>query len=163
MPFQELAADFCSYARCQYIITVDCFLDRPKIMPMGCNTTTAQLISVLRAAFCRSGVPDTMWTDQGPQFTSKAFQDFSQQWSFKHVTFSPRYPQSNGKAEATVKSMKKLIRAAWNGRHLDENKLTRALLQYRNTPSRKDGRFPAVKLYGHHTRHTASPQMGLCT
>ena len=57
------------------------------------------------------------------------------------------YPQSNGKAESAVKSMKKIIRAAWNGRNLDEEKLCRALLQYRNTPCRKDGLSPAQKLY----------------
>ena len=44
--------------------------------------------------------------------------------------------------------MKKLLQAAWTGRHLDEDKLTRGLLQYRNTPSRKDGKSPAQKLYG---------------
>ena len=44
--------------------------------------------------------------------------------------------------------MKKLIRTSWNGRSLDEDKLTFALLQYRNTPSRKDGLSPAQKLYG---------------
>ena len=60
----------------------------------------------------------------------------------------PHYPQSNGKAEATVKSMKKIIRAAWNGRYLDGDKLCRALLQYRNTPSVKDGLSPAHKLFG---------------
>ena len=31
---------------------------------------------------------------------------------------------------------------------IDENKLARALLQYRNTPSHKDGLSPAQKLYG---------------
>ena len=45
------------------------------------------------------------------------------------------YPQSNGKAEATVKSMKTLIQAAWTGSQVDEGRLTRSLLQYRNTPS----------------------------
>ena len=44
--------------------------------------------------------------------------------------------------------MKKIIRTSWNGRHLDEDKLCRALLQYRNTPSHKDGLSPAQKLYG---------------
>ena len=62
---------------------------------------------------------------------------------------SPHYPQSNGKIEATIKSMKKIIRSSWNGRVLDNDKLCRALLQYRNTPSRKDGLSPAQKLYGH--------------
>jgi hypothetical protein len=44
--------------------------------------------------------------------------------------------------------MKKLIKSSWNVRSLDEEKLTRALLQYRNTPSRKDGLSPAQKLFG---------------
>ena len=88
------------------------------------------------------------WSDQGPQFMSKQFHDFASQWGFKHATFTPRSPQSNGKSEATVKSMKKLIRTSWRGRSVDEDVLTRALLQYRNTPSRKDGLAPAQKLYG---------------
>ena len=147
-PFQEIAADFCTYAGNEYLIVVDCLSDWPEIVPMYHNTTASRLTSALRAIFCRTGVPDTVWSDQGPQFTSKIFQDFATQWDFQHATSSPGYPQSNGKAEATVKSMKKLLQAAWTGRHLDEDKLTRGLLQYRNTPSRKDGKSPAQKLYG---------------
>ena len=60
----------------------------------------------------------------------------------------PHYPQSNGRAEAAVKSIKRTIRAAWNGRCINEEKLCRALLQYRNTPPRKDGLSTAQKLYG---------------
>ena len=147
-PFQEIDADFCNYAGNEYLIVVDCLSDWPEIVPMYQNTRASRLTSALRAIFCRTGVPDTVWSDQGPQFMSKVFQDFAAQWGFRHATSSPGYPQSNGKAEATVKSMKKLLEAAWNGRHLDEDKLTRGLLQYRNTPSRKDGRSPAQKIYG---------------
>ena len=60
----------------------------------------------------------------------------------------PMYPQYNGKAEATVKSMKKIIQASWTCDALDEHKLTRALLQYRNTPSQRDRLSPAQKLFG---------------
>jgi len=45
--------------------------------------------------------------------------------------------------------MKKIIRAAWNSRCLNEKKLCRALMQYRNMPTRKDGLLPVQKLYGH--------------
>ena len=58
------------------------------------------------------------------------------------------YPQSNGNAEATVKSMKKLIQAGWDRRHLHEVQLTCSLLQYKNTPSRKDNLSPSQTLFG---------------
>ena len=77
------------------------------------------------------------------------FQKFLKDWGVIHKTSSPRYPQSNGKAEATVKAMKKLVAAAWKGRSLNQDKLHRSLMQYRNTPCPRDGRSPAQKLYGH--------------
>ena len=133
-PFQELAVDFCSYAGREFLIVVDCFTDWPDIVYMGSNTTTPRLIAALKASFCRSGAPDIVWSDQGPQLTSKLFRDFAKEWGFKHVMSTPTYPQSNGKVEATVKSMKKLIEASWVRSSLDEGRLARALLQYRNTP-----------------------------
>ena len=68
-----------------------------------------------QTVFCRTGVPDIFWSDEGPQFTSEKFQDFAKQWGFTHITFTLRYPQSKGKIEAMVKSMKKLLRTSWNG------------------------------------------------
>ena len=50
--------------------------------------------------------------------------------------------------------MKKIIRASWNGRYLEEDRLCRAPLQYRNTPSAKDGQSPAQKLYRHPVQDT---------
>lgn len=148
-PFQEIAVDFCSYAGRDYLIIVDCYTDWPAIIPMDHGTTTPHLITALRQSFCRTAIPDVLWSDGGPQFTSKPFHEFAQQWGFSHTVSTPRYPQSNGKAEATVKSMKKIIRSSWNGRYINQDKLCRALLQYRNTPTRKDGLSPAQKLYGH--------------
>ena len=63
------------------------------------------------------------------------------------------YPQSNGKAEATVKSMKHLIHSAWNGRYLDDKILCQALLQYRNTPSR-EMEYYQHKMCGHPVQDT---------
>lgn len=146
--FQEIAIDFCSHGGHQFLIVVDCCTDWPEIIFMGKNTTAAHLTSVLLGVFSRYGAPDIIWSDQGPQFTSQIFQSFAKEWGFKHVTSSPTYPQSNGKAESAVKSMKKIIRGSWTGYQLDQNKLARGLLQYRNTPSRRDGTSPAQKLYG---------------
>ena len=153
-PFQEVAIDFCTYGGKQFLIIVDCCTDWPDIVPMGTNTTTRHLISTLQSAFCRTAIPDILWSDGGPQFTSLMFSTFANQWGFTHQTSSPRYPQSNGKVEATVKSMKKLLAASWDHRHLNNDKLCRTLLQYRNTPSRRDGLSPAQKLFGHPVQDT---------
>ena len=97
-----------------------------------------------------------MWCGQDgePQFTSNHFSDFATQWGFKHKISSPHYPHSNGKIEATVKSIKKIISSSWGNRSVYFNILCRALLQYRNTPSHKDGQSPAQKLFGRSLQDT---------
>ena len=102
-PFQEIAVDLCSHAGHNFLITVGCHTDWPDIIHMGRNTTAPHLITTLLRGFCRTGAPDIVWSDLSPQFTSKLFEDFSKEWGFQHVTSSPMYPQSNGKAKATVK------------------------------------------------------------
>ena len=146
-PFQEIAADFANHAGHEYLITVDCYTDWPEIMPMT-STTAEATIKRFRGLFSRTAAPDRLWTDGGPQFASAKMQEFLNSWGVRHDVSSPHYPQSNGKAEATVKSMKKIIASAWTGKSMDLDKLCRSLLQYRNTPSKRDGRSPAQKLFG---------------
>ena len=153
-PFQEVAMDFAYLAGHNFLITVDCCTDWPEIIQMGKDMTAKKTIEATRNLFCRTAAPDVLWSDGGPQFTSEKFQSFLRDWDVTHKMSTPRYPQSNGKIEATVKSMKKLITAAWTGRSVNQDKLFRALLQYRNTPSRRDGQSPAQKLYGHPIQDT---------
>ena len=111
------------------------------------DTSTSHLIQALTQLFCRSAVPDVLWSDGEPQFTSKLLNEFLKQWGFLHKTSSPHYLQSNGKIEATVKSMKRIIRTSWGSRSLQADTMACALLQYCNTPSQKDKQSPAQKLF----------------
>ena len=61
---------------------------------------------VTKALKIRYRVPDTVVTDNGPQFASQEFSSFAKTWGFVHTTSSPYYPQSNGKAENAVKTIK---------------------------------------------------------
>ena len=94
--------------------------------------------------YARYGVPDTLVTDNGPQFASAEFARFARTWGFEHITSSPRYPQSNGKAENAVKTLKRLFlkcKEAGQSEFL-------ALLDWRNTPSEGVGTSPAQRFLG---------------
>ena len=148
-PFQQIAADFAYHGGQYFLVVVDCLTDWPHVFQMGTNTTSTHTIKVIRDLFCRTASPDILWSDGGPQLTSNKLEAFLKDWGVQHKISSPRYPQSNGKAEATIKSMKQLIKAAWRGHSVDQDVLARSLLQYRNTPCKRDSLSPAQKLYGH--------------
>jgi len=59
--------------------------------------------------FSRFGIPETLITDNGPQFDSQEMKQFAESYNFNHTTTSPYYPQANGLAERMVKTAKKLL------------------------------------------------------
>ena len=102
------------------------------------------VIRSLMAMFSRYGVPDSIVTDNGPCFASSEFATFVKQWNFQHITSSPRYLQSNGKAENAVRTVKRLFskcRAAGVSEF-------QALLEWRNAPSEGIDTSPAQRLVG---------------
>ena len=64
-------------------------------------------ITVVRKLKARYGMPDILMSDNGPQYTEQTFKRFSESYEFQHITSSPRYSQSNGKAESAVKKLQK--------------------------------------------------------
>ena len=75
----------------------------------------------------------------------------SERWGVHHVISSPHYPQSNGHAEAAVKSVKHLILKTAPSGNIDCEEFDRGLLELRNTPN-ITGRSPSQILYGHPLR-----------
>ena len=73
------------------------------------KVTSQSVIKALKFMFSRYGTPDVLVTDNGPQFASAEFTMFAKMWGFHHITSSPHYPQSNGKAEYAVKTVKHLF------------------------------------------------------
>ena len=46
--------------------------------------TSESVISKPRSHFARNGIPDTVITDNGPQYAAQSFAEFSKEWGFKH-------------------------------------------------------------------------------
>ena len=85
-----------------------------------------ETISKMQKAFSRQGIPDILFSDNGPQFSSCKFKQFAKDYGFEHITSSPQYPQSNGEVERAVQTLKAILNKT-NNEYL-------GLLSYRNTP-----------------------------
>ncbi|KAL6329139.1 hypothetical protein AAG906_007685 [Vitis piasezkii] len=98
---------------------------------------------------CRFGIPQAIIADNGPQFDSSAFKGFCTELHIKNLYSTPRYPQSNGQAEATNKTLlsalKKRLEKA-KGKWVEE--LPDVLWAYRTTPGRPTGNTPFALAYG---------------
>ena len=86
-------------------------------------------------------------SDNGTNFASSDFKDFSKSWKFIHVTSSPHHPRGNGKAESAVKIAKKLIKTSKNG------DLWFNLLHQRNIPNKIDS-TPTQRMFARFTETT---------
>nr|CAN79632.1 hypothetical protein VITISV_038058 [Vitis vinifera] len=98
---------------------------------------------------CRFGIPQTIITDNGPHFDSIAFRNFCSELNIRNSYSTPRYPQSNGQAEATnktlINALKKRLEQA-KGKWVEE--LPSVLWAYRTTPGRPTGNTPFAFAYG---------------
>nr|XP_050052013.2 uncharacterized protein K02A2.6-like [Dermacentor andersoni] len=105
-------------------------------------------IRALRSIFARFGVPRTIVSDNGTQFTSKEFATFTAE-NIAHLCAAPFHPQSNGAAKRAVRTINECIQKIKGG-DLDE-KLVRLLFNYRRTPL-KTGKSPSEMLLGYQIR-----------
>lgn len=143
-PWQRLGADLFSLRGESYLLVVDYasrYVEIARLTP----SRSADVIIHLKSIFARHGIPEMLVTDNGPQFSGTAFAAFAMSYGFRHITSSPRFPQSNGEAERAVQTIKELLRKAADP-YL-------ALLSYRATPLH-NGYSPAQLLMGRRLRTT---------
>lgn len=119
--------------------------------PNGTNST--KLKTVIRRYFTRWGAPEQISMDGGTNLMSEEMTTFFRRWGASVRLSSAHYPQSNGRAEAAVKTAKRIIREnTGGGGSLDSDKTSIAILQYLNTPLRGVGKSPAQLATGRQLR-----------
>ena len=92
-PWQQVAADLFQLKGSDYIVIVDYFSRYPEVHKLT-TTTSKNIINSLKTAFACHGIPETLRTDNGPQFNSIEFTEFAKQYDFTHTTSSPHFPAS---------------------------------------------------------------------
>ena len=108
--------------------------------------TTIAIIEAMKTVFACHGLPGTLRSDNGPQFSSATFKTFCSDNGIEHERSSPHFQSSNGEAERAVQTVKCLWRKC-------EDKQF-ALLDYRTTPLENINLSPAQLLMGRRPRNT---------
>ena len=124
-------------------MVVDYYSKFPVVKKLS-NIQSSAVVAQLKSVFEEHGIPSKLVTDNGPQYSSAAFQEFSRNYGFVHVSSSLLYPQSNGMSERTVQTVKDLLqkcKESGQDPHL-------AMLCLRSTPLSHDLPSPAELLNG---------------
>ena len=104
---ERVQIDFFEYRGKHVLLMVDSFSKKIWTSNMNTDTTTKKTLAILYSWFCsETGVPTTLVSDNGPQFSSQDFKDKMLKWGIKHVFSPPYHPASNGAAERAVQLFK---------------------------------------------------------
>ncbi|CAB4042363.1 Transposon Ty3-I Gag-Pol poly [Paramuricea clavata] len=153
-PWQKVGTDLLEYKGAQYLLVADYYSKYPILRKLN-GTTSNAVINQLKSIFAEYGIPETLVSDNGPQYSSREFSTFCSHWGIGHSTSSPLYPRSNGFVERMVQTVKNLLcksEAAGEDPYL-------ALLTYRTTPV--DNNLPSpAKLLNQREYRTLLPCSG---
>ncbi len=129
LPWETVGTDLFVYKGRHYLLVVDHYSRYFEIALLR-DETSPEVVTHMKSIFARHGIPIKVVSDNGPCYSAREFQSFSEAWGFKHVTVSAKYQQSNALPERFVQTVKKLLYKA-DKRGQDPYI---ALLEYRNTP-----------------------------
>ena len=144
-PWQFVSQDLCMFESHTYLVTVDHYSDFIEVDEVE-NTLSSTIVAKAEAHIARHGVPEAILSDNGSQFIASEFKAFCEKYQIQHITSSPYWPKGNGKAEAAVKIVKRILKKS------GKCNLQEALLTYRNTPLEGHFLSPAQRSMGRRTR-----------
>ena len=109
-----------------HLLVIDYFSRFITVHELKDSSNSKAIVKILEELFCTLEVPNTMVSNNGPQFVSEEVRSFLRRWDIQHVTSLPRFPQSNGESERAVRTVKGLMNKNIN--------LHAVLCMYRDIP-----------------------------
>ena len=107
-PWQKVGTDLFDWNGKPHLIVVDYYSRYPEVSELR-NTKARTVINKTKSIFSRHGIPESVVSDNGTQYSSEEYKQFTKDYNFIHNTISPRYPQSGGLHEKTVQTVKNLF------------------------------------------------------
>ena len=151
-PWSIVASDLFVWNGMDYLVTADSYSGWIELNTLNSGTSSRMVIQKLKAHFSRFGVPDELYTDNGSQYSSLEFKEFSKEWGFIRKTSSPGFPQSNGLVKRAVQTAKRMLDKC----KCDGTDPYIALLNLRNTLRDQVLESPAQRLQARRTTHSIS-------
>lgn len=149
--WERIHIDFAGpFQKSMWLIVVDSKSKFPFVIRMS-STTSQATVQALRSIFALEGLPKTIVSDNGTQFTSGEFQQFCRNHSIRHMTSAPFNPESNGIAERMVRTFKTSFLKIMEDHKQGDDALATFLSTYRSAPD-DSGISPAERLHGRQHR-----------
>jgi Integrase core domain len=119
----------------------------PEALPLQTTTTAACAAALFHGWIARFGMPDTITSDRGPQFSSQLWAELCQLLNIKHSMTTAYHPEANGMVERMHRRLKDALRArATSGTWLQN--LPWVLLGIRTAPREDSGVSAAEAVFG---------------
>ena len=106
IPWTKVGTDIFHLRGKPYLIIVDYTTNFFDISQLP-NKLSSTVVAHTKHLFSKYGIPKKVISDNGPEYTGRAYKIFAKKWDFKHITSSPYYPKSNGQVERTIQTIKK--------------------------------------------------------
>ena len=116
------------------------------------KTISAEVVKAIFPMFVRFGIPDSLRTDNGPQFASDEFEKFLTTNGIEHRTTTPLWPQANGEVERQNWSLLKCLQIAQVEGKDWSSELSKLLMAYRSTPQATTGTTPYFMMFNREMR-----------
>ena len=108
-PWQVIESNLFELKGTNYLLLVDYFSRYLEVVKIS-STSSHAVITAMKSILSRHGLPETLCSDNGPQFSSQEMAEFTSSHGIQHVTSSLYFPESNGMAERVVQTAKQLLK-----------------------------------------------------
>ena len=120
------------------------------------DISTKCVCSFLESLFAVWGIPVSLTSDNGPQFTSAEFTSFFSTRNIRHVKTPVYHPQANGATERLNRTIKQLLQSNLLAGKQWKEALQDVLVAIRSTPHSTTGHSPFFLMTGREMREVWS-------